>query len=189
MIVMKGKGRISPDSLDSARPTHFMLVVQRLKEEHAALEEKVTDVYIKAEQVHENRDITFTMNLLQLLRADVQILMKELDAHEEWEEQQIYPIASEYFKLQIRPSITPSIWVLEKEHELVKQCFLPFLELSTETNISINNNDAEIFKHLNLCAAYLLQGCTVLRGHIELEEGLIYPLVDEILTDIDYLFS
>jgi iron-sulfur cluster repair protein YtfE (RIC family) len=189
MIVMKGKGRISSDSLDSARPTQFMLVVQRLKEEHAALEEKVTDLYIKAEQIHEHRDIPFTLNLLQFLRANVQILMKELDAHEEWEEKNVFPITSEYFKLQIRPSIMPSIWVLEKEHELVKQCFQPFLDLSKEIIISIDNHDAKIFKQMNLCTAYLLQGCSVLREHIELEEGLIYPLVDEILTDIDYLFS
>jgi iron-sulfur cluster repair protein YtfE (RIC family) len=106
---------ILSDPFNSTRTIQFMLVVKRLKEEYASLEAKVTDLNRKAEQVH-NRDILFTLNLLQLLPTDVQILMQELDAHEEWEEKEVFPIASEYFKLQIRPSITPSIWVLEKEH-------------------------------------------------------------------------
>jgi iron-sulfur cluster repair protein YtfE (RIC family) len=186
MIIMKGKSRISSVDLAAARSTQFMHVVKRLKEEHAALEDKVTDLYIKAEQIYENRDISFTFNLLQSLRADVQMVMKELDAHEEWEEQEVYPMTSEYYKLQIRPSITPSIWVLEKEHERVKHCFQPFLALAQEIIIAIEHNDITIFKQLNLCVAYLLQGCSVLREHIELEAGLIYPLVDEILTDLGH---
>jgi regulator of cell morphogenesis and NO signaling len=182
MIVMNVKDPISSEFLASAKPEEFIFIIKRLKEEHASLEEKVTDLYIKAEQAQENQDIPYTLNLLQLLRADVQNLMKELDMHEVWEEQQVYPMASAYFKLRIRPSITPSIWVLEKEHELVKQCFQPFLELSMEIIDSTDTNQAKVFKQLNLCLVYLLQGCSVLREHIELEEGLIYPLVDEILA-------
>jgi hemerythrin-like domain-containing protein len=166
--------------------TQFMVVVKRLKEEHSSMEEKVNNLYIKAEQAQENRDIPLTLNLLLLLRVDVQSLMKELGAHEEWEEQEVYPIASAYFKQRIRPSITPSIWVLEKEHEIVKECFQPFLELSKEIIASVDNNQAKVFKQLSLCLVYLLQGCSVLQEHIELEEGLIYPLVDEILAAIGH---
>jgi len=174
---------------DSVRPTQFMRVLQRLKEEHAALKVKLTDLNTKAEQVHLNLNVLCALNLLQLLLTDVQILKKELDAHEEWEEQHVYPIASEYFKLQNRPSCKTSNWVLEKERELVKQCYQPFLDLLKLIIISIDNNDAKLFKQLELCATYLLQGCSLLREHIELEEGLIYPLVNEIITDIDYLYS
>jgi hypothetical protein len=56
---LKGNSRISSYSLDSARPTQFMLVLQRLKKEHMALKEKVTDLYTKAEQVHRNQDVPF----------------------------------------------------------------------------------------------------------------------------------
>jgi hypothetical protein len=77
-------------------------------------------LFIKAEQVHDKRDLPLALNVLQHLRADVQLLMKELETHETWEELNVFSAASDYFKLKIRPSITPSIWVLEKEHELVK---------------------------------------------------------------------
>ncbi|WP_162463311.1 hemerythrin domain-containing protein [Paenibacillus psychroresistens] len=183
---MYRKELISSNSLETAGPTKFTNVVKRLKEEHSSLEEKLNHLYIKAEQAQGNRDMSVTLNLLLLLRVDVKNLMKELGAHEEWEELQVYPIASAYFKQRIRPSITPSIWVLEKEHEIVKQCFQPFLLLSKEIIATVENNQAKVFKQLNLCLVYLLQGCSVLQEHIELEEGLIYPLVDEIIAAIGH---
>jgi regulator of cell morphogenesis and NO signaling len=180
---MENKSHRFSDALDPAEGEKFKLVVKRLKEEHNTMEESLSDLLAKANQLQINEGKASDLSLLQVIMSDVQLLMKDLERHEEWEEQHVFPITAEYFKLQMRPSISFSIWVLEKEHLIVKQCFQPFLDLSQK--ILIFAADPNLAGQLRLCAVYLIQGCSLLQEHFEMEEGLIYPLMDEILAAAD----
>lgn len=174
-----------PSTLNPASYKEFELVVRRFKEEHMTMGNRVTGLLTRANQVEINEDLIAGLSLLQVIREDVKMLMKDLERHERWEEQNVFPILSKYYEHQTRPSIIPSISVLEKEHDHVKQCFQTFLNLAEEILVHTPLTDSRIPGKLRLCIVYLYQGGSSLREHFELEEGLIYPLVEEILADLN----
>lgn len=167
--------RALSDSLNSVSSAQLMSMVQRLKEEHGVLKEKVTVLYSKAVEFNENPD-TGNWKLLPPLRTEAQLLMKELDEHDEWEEKELYPTITEYFNLNIGPTITPSIWVLKKEYGQAKRLIRPFLDVCVkiffEENPEILYNSQTIAQ-IKLAVADLLQACLILQEHFEMEENLI----------------
>jgi hemerythrin superfamily protein len=146
---------------------------------------RVSGLLARADQVQISENLISGLSLLQGIRMDVKMLMKDLVHHERWEEENVFPLTSKYYKQHLRPSIIPSISVLEKEHDLVKQCFQPFLNLSEEILVHTPVTDLRIYGKLRLCIVYLYQGGSLLKEHFELEEGLIYPLLDEILAEVE----
>jgi hemerythrin superfamily protein len=182
MVVMENKNQGFSNTLDRADYNEFKLVVKRFKNEHMTMGIRVSGLLTRADQVQLCEDLFSGLSLLQVISEDVKRLMKDLADHEKWEEQYVFPLTSKYYKYQLRPSIIPSIAVLEKEHDLVKKCFQPFLNLSEEILVHTPISDLKIYGKLRLCIVYLYQGASLLQEHFELEEGLIYPLVDEILA-------
>lgn len=55
-----------------------MLLVHRLKGEHVAFEDKVTVLCARAKRIHDHPQLAFALNLLLFLRADVQMMLKNL---------------------------------------------------------------------------------------------------------------
>lgn len=172
---MEDERRILSNPLNSVRSAQLMSMVQRLKEEHGLLKETLTVLYNKAVEFNENPD-TRNWKLLPHLRTEAQLLMRELDEYAEWEEKDLFPTITEYFKLHIGPSITPSIWVLKKEYGLAKRFIQPFLDICVKIFFEENPEilyDSQTLAQIKLAVADLLQACLILHDHFEMEEDLI----------------
>lgn len=180
---MEDKCRPSGDSHNFIKPEQVTLMVQRLKEEHEALKGKVTVLYSKAREFNENLDVGMAWILLLPLWEEVQALQQELDEHAKWEERELFPTLTQYFNLHTRPTIMPSFWVMEKEHELAMQFIQPFIdvlkEISYEENPAIPY-DLQTLAQIKLAAVDLFQACLILQEHFKIEEDLIYPLANEL---------
>ncbi|UVI27547.1 hemerythrin domain-containing protein [Paenibacillus spongiae] len=189
--MMKIEAELEP--LDSARTSAFLLLVIQLKSDHDRLKKKVDALYELSVSTSAAAAGAGMFQLLDQLRTDSSKLLDELDRHAKWEDQELFPIVMNYFNKKIEPTIMPSIWVLEKDHELALQFFDSFLELSgsmlSRLKRGAERYDIQMAGQLKQATDHLTQGCLILKGHFHMEEELLFPLMSEILTDIDYLFS
>ncbi|WP_240644329.1 hemerythrin domain-containing protein [Paenibacillus paeoniae] len=181
------------DPNDSARPSAFMQLAVRLQTEHEQLKASCVSLgELSARTAASNGDYG-TLQMLKELRMQAEELLKELERHAKWEDEELFPVFSRYYKQKDEPTILPSLWVLEKDHELALQFFESFLQ-SSRTLIGMlmldqGRPDLTLMKLLKDGCDQLTQGCLILTGHFQMEEELIFPLAEEILTDLDYLFS
>jgi regulator of cell morphogenesis and NO signaling len=76
--------------------------------------------------------------------------------------------------------------LLDKEHELVKQCFQPFLDLSKEIIISIDNNDGNLFKEnlIDFCCGGNRSLVVVLQQQ-KLEEKPFIEKLNQMYTEVN----
>ncbi|SDC17815.1 Hemerythrin HHE cation binding domain-containing protein [Paenibacillus sp. UNCCL117] len=167
----------------SARPTQFMEAIERLKEEHNELRARLSDIRGQGERVSRLRSSREAEVKLKELRDSVGLLMESLDAHASWEERELFPMLTRYFNKMQGPSIMPSIWVMEKDHELAHMFVQSFYE-AVDGCVEESENI-----HVKTAASHLIQACMILSEHLNLEEEVVYPMADQILTDIDSLFS
>ncbi|WP_159881429.1 hemerythrin domain-containing protein [Paenibacillus puerhi] len=167
----------------SARPTQFMEAIDRLKEEHDDLRLRLKEICREGEGVSKLRSTSEAAEKLKELRGSISVLMESLDRHASWEEQELFPMLTRYFNKVQGPSIMPSIWVMEKDHELAHlfvQSFYEALDGPAQKGEKI---------HVKTAASHLIQACLILTEHLNLEEEVVYPMAEQILTDIDSLFS
>lgn len=182
------------DPNDSARPSAFMQLAIRLQTEHEQLKASCVSLgELSARTASSNGDYG-TMQMLKELRAKAEGLLQELERHSNWEDEELFPVFSHYFKQKEEPTMLPSMWVLEKDHELALQFFESFLQ-SSRTLIGMmmlergRRPDERLMRMLKDGCDHLTQGCLILTAHFQMEEELIFPMAEEILTDLDYLFS
>jgi iron-sulfur cluster repair protein YtfE (RIC family) len=168
---------------DTARMSEFLHAAERLKEEHERLREQLAIVYSLALKLGGEVRPDERLQQLRRLRQLTTALVARLDAHMKWEEGEMFPLISSYNNRSIAPSITPSLWVIEKGYELSGHFIQPFLELA---DAIVSGEQAE---EVRQASAHLVQACLILQEHLQLEEELIFPVADEMLTDIDYFFS
>ena len=166
---------VMADTYNSVRSAKLISMVERLKEEHLVLNETVSVLYSKAVEYTENHNI-LKWRLIPHLRHEVLALMRELDDHAEWEEKELFPTLMTYTNLHNGPSIIPSIWVLEKEHDLAKQFIQPFLNICVKIFFEENAAillDLQIQAQINSAVTDLRQACIILQEHFRMEEDLI----------------
>lgn len=180
---MQQKTRLVDQPDYAAHPTQFLTIIERLKEEHEAMQLQLAEIRTMAGALYNETDCSKGLCKLVELQDRITVLVDELDAHAQWEEQELYPVLKTYFNRYLMPSITPSIWVMEKDHELAKLFVQSFID-------GVNGAQAPIDQaFLKEMASQLIQACLILLEHFNLEEELVFPLADQLLTDIDYLFS
>ncbi|MGR7943854.1 MULTISPECIES: hemerythrin domain-containing protein [unclassified Paenibacillus] len=181
------------DPIDSARPSAFMQLAIRLQEEHEQLKLKCSLLSELSAQTAARHGAEGSLRSLKELRAKAEELLLDLSCHAKWEDEELFPIFTRYYKRKEEPTILPSMWVLEKDHELAVQFFESFLQTSRTLigllQLEKGRPDAALMKLLKEGCDQLTQGCLILTGHFQMEEELIFPLADDILTDMDYLFS
>ncbi|WP_281883605.1 hemerythrin domain-containing protein [Paenibacillus sp. YYML68] len=162
--------------------TGLFAAVQRLQNEHAYILELLEEMEVQAVQIGKASTTAQDWSRLQHLRLWTIGVMQELEAHAKWEDGVLLPFLVSYFHLQESPSLAPSLWMMEKEHELAVEyveCFMrEFHKL----------RPASSRERMWKTASLLLQACYILKSHIEKEEKLVFPLVEQVLTDVDYLF-
>ncbi|MEK8126484.1 hemerythrin domain-containing protein [Paenibacillus filicis] len=169
--------------VQSARPTQFMEAIERLKDEHEELRSRLMDIRRQGDAVTKLKSAAEAALQLGELKISIGALMESLDRHAHWEEQELFPLLTRYFNKVQGPSILPSIWVMEKDHELAHMFVQSFYD-------AVDGPAIEGEKiHVKNAASHLIQACLILTEHLNLEEEVVYPMADQILTDIDSLFS
>lgn len=169
--------------LASSNPDAIFYATDRLKEEHEQLREHLRILEVNAKEVMLLDDVGKCLQIVQQLKLWTAQFEEKLEQHSEWEEQELFPFLMAYFHRQPVPSIRPSFWVLEKDHQLGVSFIQSFNEAVLDMTPGV------VRKRLVEAASYLLQGCLIMKDHITMEEQLILPLTERVLTDLDYFFS
>lgn len=180
---MTARTRTDRPVAEPAHPTELFHALVRLKEDHEALKQTIERMKQQAMDVFEGCDAALQVRTLRALQQDTTQLLAKLEEHSAWEEQVLFPFLNEYFHKSDGPSIIPSFWVLEKDHELANVYLDAFTDLAERLTVSDDNGK------IIGAAEHLAQACHILKGHLQMEEELVYPLTDQILTDVDYFFS
>ncbi|MNH95465.1 hypothetical protein D3C73_481130 [compost metagenome] len=167
----------------SAHPTELALAMDRLQNEHDLFRDRLKVLEVQAKQVNMLDDIDKGIQVLTYLRQQTIQLVDELDVHADWEQKQLFPFLDHYFHHQHLPSILPSFWVLEKDHELAQSFIQSFMEAVDRLQVK------PIKEGIIEAAANLIQACLILNDHITMEEHLVFPLTEQVLTDLDHFFS
>ncbi|TXK76606.1 hemerythrin domain-containing protein [Paenibacillus sp. N3.4] len=167
----------------SSNPVELAFATDRLKEEHKELREKLRLLETSAKELILLDDSGKGIQLVQELRLLTDQFMIELERHSEWEDQELFPFLLTYFDRQPAPSMMPSFWVLEKDHQLG----ISFIQSFQEAIIDVT--PLVVKKRLADAAAHLVQACLILNDHFTMEEQLIFPLTEKVLTDLEYFFS
>ncbi|MCD1261014.1 hemerythrin domain-containing protein [Paenibacillus athensensis] len=167
----------------AAHPTAFLTMVDRLKVEHAVLQQQLKEIRQLAGELYAAQDCASGPCRLIELQDRVLLITEDLDRHSKWEEEELFPVLQLYFNRKLLPSITPSIWVMEKDHELAR--------LFVQSFIDGVNGMAEPIEEgfMKEMAAQLIQACLILSEHFTLEEELVFPMTDQLLKDLDYFYS
>jgi regulator of cell morphogenesis and NO signaling len=168
---------------EPAHPTELSHAFDRLKEEHEVLKVSITSLEEQASSINSSQDPAAQLELLRKLRGETLQLMSSMKTHSEWEERILFPFLHEYFDLSIGPTMVPSFWVLEKDHDLAEAYMESFVD-AVET-LAYPGEPNQLIG----VAEHLTQACHILKGHLEMEEQLVYPLSEQVLTDVDYFFS
>jgi hemerythrin-like domain-containing protein len=166
-----------------ARHTEISVAMDRLKDDHMMLKQVLQDIHAEAKQIEAESDPRKTLNKLLHLRLWASAFTEELTRHSRWEEEELIPFLDVYFQSKKAPSVTSAFKMLEKDHDLANVYLKSFLrsvhQLKADSSLA----------QMKQAAAYLFLACRVYMEHLNKEEQLIFPLMEQILTDLDYLFS
>lgn len=152
--------------------------IEQLKEEHIGLKYKLMEFYGMAKVIGADEDVSNWSGSLDNLRRKITEFMGELDVHSEWEDQVLFPMVQEYTGKDMGP-----IAVMEYEHELAKQSVRRFLDAAGQLQVPVNCEAAKE------AASHLLQAYVILNDHFTKEEEILFPLAEQMLTDIEQFFS
>ncbi|WNR44223.1 hemerythrin domain-containing protein [Paenibacillus roseipurpureus] len=173
----------SCSGLASSNPAVLSYATERLKEEHQHLRSQLKLLEVNAKEVILIEDTEKGLHLLQHLRSQTAQLMNMLERHAKWEDEELFPFLMGYFHRESVPTIMPSFWVLEKDHQLG----VSFIQSFNET--VINLTPLVVKKQLVEAASHLVQACLILNDHFTMEEQLILPLTEKVLMDLESFFS
>ncbi|WP_426452156.1 hemerythrin domain-containing protein [Paenibacillus sp. S-38] len=151
---------------------------RRLTEEHRSLGEKVCtlEAKIRAAGVDRGGHGSYPDRLLlDDLHRDAAVLRAELDLHSMWETDDLFPRLMELFCTPEGHIIVTSLWMLEKEHELADEFFDSFFQ--GVSGLKAGGRGAVLSRVLE----DLMQAIRLVREHLEAEEELLLPLMQESL--------
>jgi regulator of cell morphogenesis and NO signaling len=152
--------------------------IERLREEHRVLKHELMEFYGMAKVIGQDDQVTNWSVSLSNLRRKILAFMDAMDAHSEWEDLVLFPMVQEYTGKDMGP-----IAVMEHEQELAKQNVRRFLEAAEQLSVPVTCQDAKE------AASFLLQAYIILTDHFTKEEEVLFPLAEQMLTDIEQFFS
>lgn len=158
-------------------------MVSRLKEEHVEMRRDLTRLENAADQADRTPGVLEAAGVLQAVRLELLPFIKRLEQHAAWEEEELIPLLETYFNRHTVPTMTTSIWVMEKDHELANEFLNAYLQ--AVSGFGPHPGAAAVAEAIRC----LRQGCRLLREHFSIEEQTLFPSAEEMLTDLEYLFS
>lgn len=169
----------------STNPNKLSFAVERWKDEHHRLRAKIKILETHAKEIGLMDNAEQRLDILSKLKQSTAGFMTELKRHAEWEDKEFFAFLIEYMKRDPVPTIMPSFWVLERDHELADSFFQSFHESVGQLLARKNARKDQAVE----AASHLLQACLILNDHLTMEEQLVLPLTEEVFTDLDYFFS
>lgn len=163
--------------LDAARPSGLVVMLVRLKDEHLKLKQTIDELEAAVNRADRMPDVLTVAHEMRRIKQPLIEYMNELKRHSAWEEEELRPLIDHYFLNEHGPVIKDSIWVMEKDHELGTAYLEAFLQRLDEFGLR---------PHAGMVAEAVgcfLQGCILLKEHFRAEEQVIWPLVEQMLSD------
>ncbi|WP_058303680.1 hypothetical protein [Gorillibacterium timonense] len=169
--------------LESARPTVLSAHLERLEAEHAELSLKLSN-WSKAAQCADSPIEGVSLDrTISNLRIETSVFMDELEAHLAWGRSDLFPLIGTYAGADLLPTLNPSLWGLDKNYELAKRYVTAFQKEAAVTGANINS---QVVQELS---SHLLHAAVILKDYLAMEKNLLFPIAEDLLTDLDYLFS
>ncbi|MEW9701464.1 hemerythrin domain-containing protein [Paenibacillus sp. SI8] len=168
----------------AANPIQLSKAVERWEEEHASLRSKIRNLELHTKEIWLLEDPLKAYHALRALQHATADFVMELERHANWEEQELFAFLQAYFGFETGPTILPSFWVLEKDHELADSFIQSFNEAMHALTPDLASK-----KNVEEAASHLLQACFILNDHITMEEHLVFPLTEQVFTAFEYFFS
>ncbi|WEK55520.1 MAG: hemerythrin domain-containing protein [Candidatus Cohnella colombiensis] len=141
--------------------------VTRLKEEHSILQVVLQEIYSLTCAIRIEKDELQLNNQMYELKKKVADFKVQLDAHSQWEEEELFPMAAWYFGTDI-----DECTLMEQEHELADQYVKAFTHAIDRTMLPICIEEAKRM------TSYLFQAYVILTNHFRDEEELMASLKD-----------
>ncbi|MBP1153719.1 MULTISPECIES: hemerythrin domain-containing protein [unclassified Paenibacillus] len=163
--------------LDAVRPSDWVMMLVRLKDEHLKLRQTIAELEAAVNRADRMPDVLTVAHEIRRIKQPLIAYMNELERHSAWEEEELRPLIDQYFYNKHVPMIKDSIWVMEKDHELGTAYLEAFLQML---------DDFGIRPHAGMVAGAVgcfLQGCRLLKEHFRMEEHIVLPLVEQMLSD------
>lgn len=163
--------------LDAACPSDLVVMLVRLKDEHLKLIQTITELEAAVNRADRMPDVLTVAHEMRRIKQPLIAYMHELERHSVWEEEELRPLIDRYFFNKHVPMIKESIWVMERDHELGTAYLEAFLQGLDEFGL---RPQAGMVADAVGC---FLQGCLLLKEHFRLEEQIVLPLVEQMLSD------
>ncbi|CAH1221807.1 hypothetical protein PAECIP111893_04779 [Paenibacillus plantiphilus] len=157
-------------------PSELIVMLGQLRKEHIELRFMIERIEWAADGVERMVDVLAAANELRELKASIREFMEKLEQHAAWEEETLLPFINEYFRRSYNHRIDDSIWTMEKDHEMGRMYMEQFLRRVSEIDAHPN---AGMVAEAVRC---LLQGCVLLREHLRIEEQIVFPLAEGMLS-------
>lgn len=152
--------------------------IEKLREEHVYLKEKLMECYGMAKVIGMDEGVTNWSASLDNLKKKIAAFMEQMDSHSLWEDEVLFPMVAEYTGKDMGP-----VAVMEYEHELAKQNVNRFFEAAEKLQVPVSCEEARE------AASFLLQAYVILSDHFRKEEEVLFPIAEQMLTDFEQFFS
>jgi iron-sulfur cluster repair protein YtfE (RIC family) len=141
--------------------------IERLKEEHALLQEELRELYRLTRLItrKENDTLQWTGTLRDLRRLAAEF-QADLDKHAQWEETELFPLVSVYFDAGLE-----ELMLMEQEHELAEHFIDAFAEAAKRA--PVRRFDGREM------AMYLKQAYQILTEHFRHEEEVLAKIWEQ----------
>ncbi|MFD0698206.1 hemerythrin domain-containing protein [Paenibacillus sp. GCM10027628] len=143
--------------------------IQRLKDEHKALRVELEVVQAKGKEMIACLHSAESARLLEEIREHMTVFVKHLEDHENWEEQELFPLFYNFLSKNMDSAIFISRWVLEEDHKQAERFVRAFLEASEGRSM------------IEITSLFQIS-CSVLAEHLTSEEDMFFPVVEQILN-------
>src|SRR5690554_4393767 len=156
----------------------FTKALDQLEEEHIVLKDKLQEFVLIEEVIRLGRPNTDWFGTLRDLKVRVEAFLVQLDEHAHWEDAILFPMVT-----SIAIDSPPMLDLIEEDHRLAMQYMEAFLDELRKSVSPINQQQA---KHI---ISMLMNAHQLLLDHFHGEEHYIFPLAEQLQTNIDYLSS
>jgi iron-sulfur cluster repair protein YtfE (RIC family) len=156
----------------------FTKALDQWEEEHVVLSNKLREFVLIEEVIRLGRPQTDWYGTLRDLKLRVEKFLVELDLHAKWEDEVLFPMLAD-----LVADSPPMIDLIEEDHRLAMQYMEAFLNELKKSISPINQQRAKEIM------ALLMNAHQLILDHFYGEEHYIFPLAEQLQTNIDYLSS
>ncbi|MGG1517841.1 hemerythrin domain-containing protein [Paenibacillus oryzisoli] len=167
-------------SLEHAHAEELARIVERLKEEHRILQQRLQHLLERMSHLLVTLSGTEVdaEDVFQSLLQEACDFMAQLEAHEAWEEQEAFPFFAGLAHSDMEPGFTMAGWIIEEDHKQAGRMLRAFLE---QASAEEGPDRVRMIKAISL----LDVACSMLTEHLTSEGEMLLPIADRLLQRRD----